>query len=85
VFVGNILGEKHKGKSVLEVRNKIFAGERLEVLRPDGSLGQTVMPKPLVTTVNQKLDEANNTKFVLLDEEFEKYTVFRRVTPNLLR
>jgi U32 family peptidase len=79
VFVGNVLEEKSQGKCVLEIRNKIHAGEALEVLSPDGSLSTLTLPSPLITTDNLQVEFANNSQFVLLEQELKAYTILRRV------
>ncbi|RZB36508.1 MAG: putative protease [Desulfobacteraceae bacterium Eth-SRB2] len=79
VFVGNVLEEKAQGKCVLEIRNKIHAGEALEVLSPDGSLSTITLPSPLITTDNQHVEFANNSQFVLLEQDLKAYTILRRV------
>lgn len=79
IFVGNIMEESAGERSVLEVRNKIFAGEELEVLTPDGQLSRTTLPKPLTTTKSQTVDFANNSQFVLLDLTLPAYTILRRI------
>ncbi|MBN1907154.1 MAG: U32 family peptidase [Deltaproteobacteria bacterium] len=78
-FVGNITEEQYEGKSVLEVRNKIFAGELLEVLNTDGSITQIKMPSPLITKNGHRLDEVNHSQFILIDDELNPYTILRRV------
>ena len=78
IFVGNVTGQKINGKSILEVRNKIHAGENLEVLRPDGSIATITMPQPLITTEGAEVDFANNSQFILLDRELAEYTIVRR-------
>jgi putative protease len=79
VFVGNVLEEKSQGKCVLEIRNKIHAGEALEVLSPDGSLSTITLPSPLITTGNQHVEFANNSQFVLLEQDLKAYTILRRI------
>ncbi|NLA74503.1 MAG: U32 family peptidase [Deltaproteobacteria bacterium] len=79
IFVGNITEERCEGKRVLEVRNKIFAGEELEVLNTDGSITGIKMPIPLVTRNGQQLDEVNHSQFILIDEELMPCTILRRV------
>jgi putative protease len=79
LFTGNITEEKIEGKSVLRVRNKILAGETLEVLSTDGSLSTTVLPAPLVTTDGHQVDFANNSQFILMDEELRPFSILRRV------
>ncbi|MBN1457663.1 MAG: U32 family peptidase [Sedimentisphaerales bacterium] len=78
VFVANVTEEKIKGKSVLEIRNKIHAGDTLEALSPDGCIGTATMPDPLELTNGQAVDFANNSQFVLLDTPLEPYTILRR-------
>ena len=75
-------GERVNGKSVLEVRNKIHAGENLEVFRPDGSMSTITLPQPLITSEGEKTDFANNSQFVLLGEELEENAIIRRVNTN---
>jgi putative protease len=79
VFVGNILEDGIRGRSVLEVRNKIHAGEVLEVLSPDGSIASLTLPAPLLTKEGLRIEFANNSQFVLLKEHLRPYTVLRRV------
>ncbi len=79
-FVGNILEEKQNGKSVIEVRNKITAGETLETLSPDGSLSSVTLPAPLELTDGKFTDFANNSQFILLDEPLKPYTILRKLT-----
>ncbi len=79
IFVGNIIEEKHEGKPVLEVRNKIHAGEVLEVLNTDGSLSEIRMSSPLVTKNDLKLEEANHSQFIIVDSDLPPFTILRRV------
>lgn len=78
IFVGNVLEERIDDKCVLEVRNKIFAGEKLEVLQPGGSLSTITMARPL-RTKGKEVDFANNSQFILLDEDLPAYSIFRRI------
>ena len=80
IFVGNILEKKQDGSSILEVRNKIFAGESLEALSSDGTLSTVTMPQSLMTDEGDKVDFANNSQFVLLNDDLPPYTILRRVT-----
>jgi len=79
IFVGNVMEEKIHGKCVLEIRNKIYAGEELEVLSPDGSLSTVTLPAPLTTTDDRQVEFANNSQFILLGQELKPYTILRRV------
>lgn len=79
VFVGNITDEKVDNKSVMEIRNKVYAGEILEVLSTDGSLSQIKMSSPLITTKGEQLEYVNHTQFILIDQDLKPYTILRRV------
>ena len=79
IFVANILEEKNNGRVVLEIRNKIYAGEELEVLTPNGAMSKLTLPKPLVTTIGEKVDFANNSQFVPVDKNLPAYTILRRI------
>lgn len=77
-FVGNVT-DSDCGVATVEVRNKIYAGDVLEVLQPNGSLSEITLPVPLTTSYGEHVDFANNSQFVLLTEELEEYTILRRV------
>lgn len=77
IFVGNVLAEKIDGKTVVEVRNKILAGQQLELLKPDGTLSEMKMPDPLLTKGGKLEDVVNNSRFILLDEDMPEYAILR--------
>ena len=79
VFVGNVTEEKIDNKSVLEIRNRINAGEELEGLLPDGSLSTMTLPEPLTTTSGQEVKFANNSQFILLPQDLPPYSILRRM------
>ena len=78
IFVANVTEEMKDGKCVLEIRNKIHAGDRLETLSPDGSIGTVMMDDPLELSNGEAADFANNSQFVLLDGPLQPYTILRR-------
>jgi len=78
IFVGNVTEERIDDRSVLEVRNKILGGEKLEVLTPDGALSTITMPSPLETSDRELVDFINHSRFILLEGEFRPYTIFRK-------
>jgi putative protease len=78
VFVGNALGKTHDGHTVVEVRNKILAGDNLEVLAPDGTLSHLQMPDPLVTRERKQVAFANNSQFLVIPQDLPEYTILRR-------
>ena len=79
VFVGNVKTEKINGKSVVEVKNKIAAGETLEMLSPGGGIGSFTLPAPLKLIDGRNVDIANNPQTVLVDRDLEPYTILRRI------
>ncbi|MDX2474951.1 MAG: U32 family peptidase [Candidatus Krumholzibacteria bacterium] len=79
IFVGNVLDEKIGGSSVLEVRNKITAGQELELLTPDGNLSPITMPTPLVTRDGDQVAKVNNSQFLQLEQELPPYSILRRI------
>ena len=79
VFVGTIIEEKVNNFSVVEVRNKIHAGETLEIMNTDGSLDALKMPAPLLTKEGEKADYVNHTQYLLIERELKPYTILRRV------
>jgi putative protease len=78
VFVGNVTG-CDGGVSTVELRNKIHAGDELEVLKPDGSLSEITLPDPLTDSKGHHLDFANNSQFILLSETLPEYAILRRI------
>jgi putative protease len=82
VFVGNICTAGPDG-AVIQVRNRIEAGDRLETLQPDGNIGAVTLPRPLETTEGEYLDVANNGRFIKLPTALPEYTILRRLTKKL--
>lgn len=78
VFVGNVCKSNHEG-AVIEVRNTIHAGETLETLTPDGTIGTVTLPAPLQTTEDEYVDVANNSQFVKLPTPLPEYTICRKL------
>ena len=81
VFVGNVI-DCDCGVATVEVRNKIHAGDTLEVLKPDGSLSEITLPDPLTDSKGQYLEFANNSQYILLTESLPEYTILRRIKEN---
>jgi len=80
IFVGNVLEKDEDGRTVVEVRNKITAGDTLEILRPDGSFGEITMPETLLTTTGEKVLVVNNSQFLILEGLLPPFTVLRRLS-----
>lgn len=79
IFVGNVTAQNADGKSIVEVRNKILAGDTLEVLTPNGQISQLKMSTPLLTNKNEKTDFANNSQFIIIDADLPQYTILRKL------
>lgn len=78
IFVGNVLPHTEPGFCLLEVRNKIHAGDVLEVLTPDGALSQITLPSPLRTQEGEMIPFANNSQYLVLDCPLPEYAILRR-------
>ncbi|HNZ53678.1 MAG TPA: U32 family peptidase [bacterium] len=78
-FVANITDEKKDGDFVVEVRNRLFAGETLEVLEPSGKTGEIKMPEIFHFTDGTSDNVAHHSKKILLKGDFTPYTIFRRI------
>jgi putative protease len=86
-FVGDVVDEKVESacgepvetSCICFVRNKIFAGETLEVLSPDGSVSEIVMSKPLETVDGEQAEFINNPQRIVLEQKLPPYSILRRV------
>jgi len=78
-FLGNIMEEKIDGKPVLQIRNRTFAGEIVEVLEPSGKISNYTLPEILKLKDGTTDTVANHSKFVVLDDDFKPFTIFRRI------
>ena len=79
-FVGNISEAKGENNfCICQIRNKIFAGEELEVLTPDGKMFNIKMSNPLKTTKNEELEFVNNSQFIHITDDLPKYSILRRI------
>lgn len=79
VFVGDITDESTETKSICHVRNKIFAGEKLEVLTPTGEISEITTPSPLKTIDGQTAEFMNNPQKIILEQKLPAYTILRRI------
>ncbi len=79
IFVGNVLEEKVDGRSLLEVRNTITAGQELELLTPDGKLSPITMPTPLIDRDGEQVEKVNNSQFLQLAQDLPPYSILRRI------
>lgn len=79
IFVGDVTDEKNQAGSVCFVRNKIFAGETLEVLTPNGKISQITMTKPLETIDGQSAEFVNNPQKIIIRQKLPPYSILRRI------
>jgi putative protease len=77
-FVGDIAGENSNG-CICFVRNKIFAGEKLEVLTPSGDIFEIVMPNPLKTIDGEFAEFINNPRRIVLERKLPVFSILRRI------
>jgi putative protease len=79
-FVGDITNEKLSNGCICHARNKIYAGEKLEVLTPDGSISEIETPKPLKTAQGESAEFVNNPQKILLEQKLPGYSILRRIS-----
>jgi U32 family peptidase len=79
LMVGDVLEETVDGCAVMRVRNKIHAGEELEVLSPDGTTRLYTLEAPLRAVGGQALDFMNNTQKLSLAEPLPPFSIVRRL------
>ncbi len=81
LFVAEVESIEPNG-CVLRVRNRLCAGQTLDVLRPDGSLSTLTLPDPLETLDGRWLDVAQNELRLRLPVGLEPFTLLRVNTKN---
>lgn len=74
LFVANSISDYE-----IRVRNKIHAGEVLELLAPGAVLKKITIPKPLVIKGGGISDLANNEDILIMPEKLPAYSILRRV------
>jgi putative protease len=79
VFVGDIVNEETATGCICHTRNKIFAGEKLEVLTPAGEMSEITMPKPLKAIDGKEAEFVNNPEKILIEQKLPAYSILRRV------
>ncbi|KPA11082.1 protease [Candidatus Magnetomorum sp. HK-1] len=78
-FVGNIIEETIDGKSLVEVRNSIHAGESLELLMPSGQITCIDLPETLFLKDNSEVKKANHGTYIRLKSYIPAYSILRRI------
>ena len=84
IFVGDITEENRDSHlfsdgCICHTRNKIHAGEKLEVLSPDGTISEITMPSPLKTIDGQKCEFINNPQKIILPQNLPAFSILRRI------
>ena len=79
IFVGDITNEKIDAGCICHTRNKIYTGDKLEVLSPDGSISEITMPTPLKTIEGQECEFVNNPQKIVIEQKLPAYSILRRI------
>ncbi|MFH1222794.1 MAG: U32 family peptidase, partial [Pseudomonadota bacterium] len=77
-FVANVI-ETSGDNTIFRVRNKINAGETLELLTPDGKISTMQMTKPLIKKDGTQTDVVNNEELIIVDKKVPRYSLLRRL------
>ncbi len=79
VFLGEIVEETDRGRAIMNLRNKVHAGETVEVLKTDGAVETLTLPAPLVDIEGEPLKSASHGRRLVLPKLLPPYSVIRRV------
>ncbi len=79
LFIGNISEVRIQGKSVMNVRNKTLGGDKVEILRPDGTLTTATLPRILVDLEGNQMTDASHGKMLALPFDLPPYAILRKV------
>ncbi len=78
VFVANYLGSIDRG-TLFRVRNKIKAGDTLELLTPDGKISNIEMPNVLTKKDGTTCDVVQNEQEIIIKDKLPAYSILRKV------
>jgi putative protease len=79
LFLGYITEDVIPGKSVMDIRNKTFAGDNVEILKTDGTVSEATLPATLVDVKNEPMAHASHGKHLVLPFELPSYSIIRRM------
>ena len=66
------------GASILRTRNRIFAGEELELLTPQGI--KSLKLKENIEKIDGTLENVvHNDQYIVIDESLPEYSILRRL------
>lgn len=77
-FLGNAVSSEN-GESIIEVRNKIHSGIKVEVLKPDGSLTSMALPKTLKLHTGEFVKTARHQQFIKIEHEIPSFSIIREI------
>ncbi len=77
-FLGNVVSNENE-TSKIEVRNKIIADTKVEVLTPDGEIFEMQLPKELLLENGDKTTFANHQQFVILNKKIPPFSIIRTI------
>lgn len=78
IFVANY-SSSTKDETVFRVRNKITAGDTLELLTPDGKISNITMSKPLTKKDGTSCDVIQNEGEIVIKQKLPEYSILRKV------
>ncbi len=78
IFVANY-SSSTKDTTVLRVRNKILAGQELELLSPDGKISKLIMPNPLIKKDGTTCSVVQNEDEIILKVKLPEYCILRKI------
>jgi len=79
VFLGNIEESDDTDISIMNIRNKVFAGEPVEILKTDGIILETTLPDPLMGTDGEAHTYATHGTKIELPVTLPPYSIIRRI------
>ena len=68
-----------KEGTILKIRNRIFAGDKLEVLSPGGIIKEIQMPSPLTKKDGTQTAVVQNEDEIIIKEKIVPYSLFRKI------
>ncbi len=78
IFVANYVSSTND-TTVLRVRNKILAGQELELLSPDGRISKLIMPDPLIKKDGTTSEVVQNEDEMILKVKLPEYCILRKI------
>jgi U32 family peptidase len=78
IFVANYVSSTND-TTVFRVRNKILAGEELELLTPDGKISKLIMPDILTKKDGKTINVVQNEDEIILKVKLPEYCILRKV------